>query len=392
VSHTRLMLCALMLALCGGLLPAADAPMAVVQLQEPKERRLSAESKDHPGHLFREQNAIFDLGPIDYRIAWKACVDPAHGDKVAPLEGYLGMPGPSASNWYHGGFLAIVLNGRDIGTTPLSSMTVAENSGGRAIMDMVWRDEAADVRARFVGLPGRDYLICEITLDPVAEITSVGLKLRCYPSFFTSWHKRDGARRVQTPASLVEQGSTETLPADENWWAVYYDEIFDVERGEGEGPCALLLPPGQATEIRLAPGGYSVETAIDFPADTRRIRLAVWDYHGRTNADALASMRAGADAVRRELEQADFTPEALTTFDVALAREEVQWALGSAPARELLGDTADEIEAWLADYAPALEAATGGAGVRAQEDLLTAVSAYNDFRWQIRLSRLLVEE
>ena len=368
---------------------AAEGPAAVVGVEPAQDRELSGEWE---GQIHRETRANFGFGPINYAIRQTYRYHKDDPGRVEVGEGYIGMPAPCSCNWYHGGFLAIVLNGRDIGTTPLSSMTVAENSGGRAIMDMVWRDEAADVRARFVGLPGRDYLICEITLDPVAEITSVGLKLRCYPSFFTSWHKRDGARRVQTPASLVEQGSTETLPADENWWAVYYDEIFDVERGEGEGPCALLLPPGQATEIRLAPGGYSVETAIDFPADTRRIRMAVWDYHGRTNADALASMRAGADAVRRELEQADFTPEALTTFDVALAREEVQWALGSAPARELLGDTADEIEAWLADYAPALEAATGGAGVRAQEDLLTAVSAYNDFRWQIRLSRLLVEE
>lgn len=391
MTHSRPMLSAFALALCAGVLPAADTPVALVQLQEPTERNLSADSKDHPGHLFREQTATFDLGDVDYRIAYKACVDPAHGDQVAPLEGYLGMPGPSSCNWYHGGFLAIHLNGRDIGATPLSSMTVVENTG-RAIMDMVWRDQAADVRVRIVGLPGRDYLICEVALDPVAEITSVGLKLRCYPSFFTSYHKRDGARRVQTPATLIEQGANETLPADENWWAVYYDEVFDVERGEGEGPCALLLPPGQATEIRLAPGGYSVETALDFPAHTRRIRLAVWDYHGRTNADALASMRAGAEAVRRELDQADFTPEALTTFDVATAREEVQWALGSAPARELLGDTAAEIQEWLTDYAPALEAATAGAGVRAQEDLLRAVSAYDDFRWQIRLSRLLVED
>lgn len=396
MSPTRLMpwvLTVVMLAFAAGLATAADLSGALLQLAQPRERRLSANDQTHPNHLFREQHAVFNLGSTQYRIAHGACVEPAHSERAEPVQGYLGMPGPSACNWYHSGFLFLYLNGRDLVTaTPLSSLMVAENSADRAILDLVWRDPAADVRARLVGLPGRDFLICELSIDPLAELNSATLTLRCYPSFFTSYYKREGARRIQTPATLIEQGNSQTLPADEHWWAFYYDEVFDVARGEGEGPCALLLPPGQATAIKFVPGSYAVDTVIELPTDVRRIRLALWDFRGRSNADALAALRAQADNVRQELEQADFTPQALVSFDAVHALEEVNWALASAAAREVLGDTATEIEQWLARYRPALAAAGGGgAGVRTQEDLLRAVSAYNEFRWHIRLSKLLVE-
>jgi hypothetical protein len=367
----------------------ADVSSVSVRLEPPKERRLSEEG-EHPNHLFREQNAIFDLGAVSYTIGYKACVDPAHGGKVAPLEGYLGMPRPCSCNWYHGGFLFVSLDGRDIGSTPLSSMMVAEN-GERAMLNLVWHDEAADVRVRFVGLPGRQCLICEIAVDPVQEIEAVEVGLRCYPSFFTAWHKRDGARRIQTPARLIQQGETVSVPADENWWAVYYDEIFDVAKGEGEGPCAMLLPPGQASEIRFAPGSYAVGTEVRCLAASRRVRLAVWDFRGRTNAEALAYVRDTADAVREDLEQMDFTPRSLGDFDVAGAREEAERILESAEAREALGAKAQEIEQWLTDYVPVLQEGVQTPDVAAEEQLLRALDAYNGFKWDLRIVELLLE-
>ena len=292
--------------LAGAASCAEAARPATVDIDPPRERRL--DSREHPGHRFTSRTANFSFGGIPYSISYQACVDPAHGGKASPLEGYIGMPQPAACNWYHSGFLFVVLDGRDIGGTPLSSMLVAE-SGKRAILDMVWHDPAADVRARFLGLPGRDCLFCEVAVEPRQEMKSLALRLRCYPSFFTAYHKREGARRVQTPAVLVKQGEKPApLPAKDNGWAVYYDEVFDVAKGEGEGPCAVLVLPEAASEISIAPGGYSVETQITCPPQTRRIRMAFWDFKGRTNAEALARLRDGADAVRKELAALDFTP------------------------------------------------------------------------------------
>lgn len=361
-------------------------PLAEVTLRPASERTL--DHPDHPGHLFREQEARFNLGRAGYTIAYKACVDPAHEGKVAPLEGYIGMPAPASSNWYHSGFLFISLNGKDIGSTPLNAMLVAER-GERAILDMVWQDEAANVRVRFLGLPDRDHLYCEVALEPRQDITSIMVELRCYPSFFTSWHKRDGARRIQTPATLIEQGKPATVPAADNWSAVYYDEIFDVARGEGEGPCAMLLVPDEATEITFNPGSYAVNTRIGFAPEARRLRFAFWDFKGLPNADALARLREAGPALRDELAEMDFTPAAVRAFDVAAVRAELDRALQSEVARETLGDRLADIRNWLEKYAPALEGRPDASGIEAETHLLQSIDRYHGFMWEVKLAELI---
>ncbi len=384
------------LTLVAGLLPLAlsvvaaqDAkPQAEVTLNRPQERTL--DSPQHKGHQYRSQDAVFNLGQQTYAISNGSCVDKAHEGKVVPLEGYLGMPRPSSCNWYHSGFMFIALNGKDIGETPVSSMAVAER-GDRAILDLVWHNEIANVRARFLGLPDHDNLYCELALEPKQEIKSIALQLRCYPSYFTSWNKRDGARRIQTPTTLVQQGQTVTLPAKDNWAAVYYDGIFDVAKGEGEGPCGLLFLPDEPSAITFAPGGYSVETRLTYPPQARRIHLAFWDFKGKTNAQALKRMQEGAETVRAELAGLDFTPAAVKGFDITAVRAEVERALKSEVAREALKDKIGQIKTWLEQYAPALEGGLANPGIEAEEKLLASVDKYYDFMWEIKLAELVSE-
>lgn len=361
-------------------------PLAEVALRPARERTL--DRPDHPGHLFREQEARFNLGRAAYTIAYKACVDPAHEGKVAPLEGYIGMPAPASSNWYHSGFLFIRLNDKDIGTTPLHAMLVAQR-GERAILDMVWQDEIADVRVRFLGLPDRDHLYCEVALEPKQDITSIMIELRCYPSFFTSWHKRDGARRIRTPAMLIEQGQSATVSAADNWSAVYYDEVFDVARGEGEGPCAMLLVPDEANEVTFSPGSYAVDTRISFAPEARSLRFAFWDFKGLPNAEALARISDAGAALREELAALDFTPAAVAAFDVAAVKAELERALQSEVARETLGDRLVEVQTWLERYAPALEERPDVASIEAETHLLRSIDRYHDFMWEVRLAELI---
>jgi len=270
----------------------------------------------------------------------------------------------------------------------LTSMMGVE-SGERAVLDMVWEAEQADVRVRFLGLPGNDYLPCEITIDPKQEITKIQLSLRCYPSYFTSWNKRDGARRIQTPSTLIEQGEKPTLPAAENWWAVYYDEVFDVAKGEGSGPCALLTPPGEASDIYFEVGSYAVSTRIEYPADTRTIHLAVWDFTGAHNADALERVKAGADDIVEILQTTDFRPRTIQNFDVTETRALLEQILESSEAREVLADDIEQIQTWLTDYAPALEDAQTGAGVAAEERLLRSIDMFEAFKWRVKLYELI---
>lgn len=370
---------------CGEPSAGQGVPAADVRLGAVATRQLTSPS--HRGHTAIARSASILLGARDYEIKYTACTDKSHAPGVAPVEGYLGMPRPCSCNWYHGGFFCLAINGRDIGTTPLSSMTVAER-GERAILDLVWHARPADVRVRFLGLPGHDGLFCRVELDPNEPIRSVEVRLSCYPSYFTSHNQRHGARRIRTPAAVVEEGKTATLPARANWWALYYDEVFDTARGEGEGPCAMLMLPGQAEETSFKPGGYGVGTTIRYPAGTRRLDLIFWDFKGMTNAEALARMQSGAAKARDELAGADFTPQAVKSFDVAALRAELERALASAEVRATLGKRTAEVQGWLERYGASFEQ---GAAQRiaAEERLLESVQLYEQFSWEVKLAELL---
>ena len=377
--------------LVAGLGWAADGaenapPAAVASVSSPS--TTTTNYPGHEGHRYFEQTATLDLGPVTYGIKYCACIDDAHAPDVGNLEGYLGMPLPHACNWYHGGFMRIVINGQDVGLARLSSMAAVE-SGERAIVDFVWHHQLADVRARFLGLPGEDRIYCEVAIEPKQEIRSIEVPLVCYPSFFTAWHGRNGARRVRTPAALVVEGEKQALPANENWWAVYYDEVFDIARHEGEGPCAMLVLPTEAQEVHFQPQSYPCLTTIVFSPSARRLRMAFWDFVDRTNADVLAAMPEEAAQARRFLETADFTPAGFRLVGAAETLAEVEEALKRPEVREQLGAKADEIEKWLADTRPLLADTALRQTIAGQERLAVAVQRFNEFVWELKIAELL---
>lgn len=361
-------------------------PTAVAAVSPPSATTTSYPG--HEGHKYIEQNATLDLGKVTYGIKYCACIDDAHAPNVGQLEGYLGMPLPHACNWYHSGFMRIVINGQDIGATRLSSMAAVE-SGERAIVDLVWHHEVADVRARFVGLPGEDHLYCEMAIEPKEEIRSIEARLVCYPSFFTSFYGRNGARRVKTPAALVVQDDRQVLPASENWWAVYYDEVFDIAKHEGEGPCAMMVLPSDAQEIHFHPQSYPCFTAVVFNPSARRLRMAFWDFVDRTNADVLAAMPGEAEKARRFLETADLTPAGFKLVGAAETLAEVEQALKRPNVRDQLGARAEEIEKWLSDTRPLLTDPALQQTVTGQEKLAVAVQRFNEFVWELKIAELL---
>jgi hypothetical protein len=254
---------------------------------------------------------------------------------------------------------------------------------------MVWHHPLASVRARFVGLPGQDGLLCEIALEPKAEITSITVGCRCYPSFFTAWNHRDGARRIQTPGTLIEQGTAVTVPAAENWWAIHYDEVFDVAKGEGDGPCAMMALPQEATDIHFAPQSYQVDTRISYPADVRRLHLAFWKFPGSSNAEVLARFPEQAPVVRETLETTDFRPAAVRDLDVAALRAEVEHATQSEAVKAYLGERLTEVRGWLEESGPALEPQPAAPSIGAEEKLLRSVDRYYGFMWEVKLAELL---
>ena len=366
----------------------AEAPVtARASLGQWQERALT-HLPDQKGRVSRSRTATLQLGANEYRIKYSVATEEGQPDRVFPVEGYLGMPVPCSTGWYHSGFLFIRINGQDIGSTPLSSMTVVEE-GERGTVDLVWHHEAASVRARLIGLAGDDKLLVEIAIQPKTEITAVSVVARCYPSFFTSWHKRVGARRVQTPGALVMEGEPQTLPAADNWWLAYYDEVFDVARGEGDGPCAMAVLPEEAAEIKVEPGGYAVTTTVTYRPEVRRMRLAFWEFGGEENATVLGAMPAKALAAAEALRTGDFTPQRLAATDFAALHKEIAAVLASPGGRAALGDRAQKIAAWLDEHAPLLGQPPAQADVAAAEKLLAAIDQYREHYWEVKLAQLL---
>jgi len=341
----------------------------------------------HKGKERIEQSFRFVLGGRDYRIRYVATRDPARPDEVFPIEGYIGMPSPCSCNWYHSGFLFVRINGRDVGRERLHSAAVAE-TGSRAIADLVWDARAARVRVRFAGLPADDKLFCEIALEPKGAIRDLRIGLRCYPSFFTAWHKRDGDRKIHTPAADLTQGQRLELPGKQNWYAVYYDTVFDVARGEGIGPCAMLFSPEAVEKVKFGVGSYGVDTELVCRPDAPRVRLVLWEFPKVSNRDALSAFRRQASKWAEELRALDFTPSAVRSFDPKAALAELASLTRSPEVRQQLGAKADSFRKRLRSVQPA---GRGGLNILQEAALVALLPAYREFLWELKLAALLAD-
>jgi len=376
---------------------AADvAKAALVSVNDPGATTTAGRHPGHEGHEYLSRSITMDTGRTRYGIRYGACVDKAHGDKVVPYEGYIGMPLPTSCNWYHGGFLFIVINGADIGATRLKGMRVAEG-GERGAVDMVWDADAALVKARFLTLANDDKLLVEISLRPKKEIKSLALRMRCYPSFFTSHHKRFGERAVTSAVTTRLQGPeavTAEIAPEKEWWLFYADNVFDVARKEGEGPCAMLFLPEQCVRGSMHITNYPVETSLELKPSVRSIRLAFWDFKGRTNADALASLKAGAEQTQAALRSTDFLNRAIATWNLAKEKAEAEKLMGqlkdATKTRQKLSALFDRMVALQRELRS--QAGSGGwVDDDKEAELVGLIPQYEQAKWDLKFEALLAD-
>lgn len=337
--------------------------------------------------LRRLRIATFRLGPVTYAISYSAKV-PKQGAAAVELgEGPTGMPQPVSEGWYHGGFVQPVLNGQRLDAVPISSFEAAETKP-RATVDLVWHHELADLRYRFIGRGGDDCLLLQVDCEPKVEVKSLALRLLAYPAFFTGWHHRPGARRVLTPTVTVEEGQRQDLKPDDGWYAVLYDEVFDSVKGEGKGPCGLVVEPTGVAKIHYAPSSYPVLVTITAEPGCRRLKLALWKFANRPNAEAIAEFPAKAAAARAALAELDPRPAAVRTFDYAGLRQALDWAKARPAVVKALGPKLTNLETWL-EACRGLFAAGGPAGITAEEQFLAGYREQEQMLWEIKLAALL---
>ena len=340
-----------------------------------------------PGHPIETRGLSLDNGLIRYSFAYSGCVHPSHGEKRPSSEGNFGMPSPTRANFYAGGFFGVIINGEDAATYRVVDMQVLEE-GERGAIQAIFAHPDADVGLRLMLLPGGNHVLALVHWVPRegAAIESVQVKLIAYPSYFTTFNNRQGERHCRTPRTDQQEVSTLEIVPGEDAYLYYYDAIFDVARGEGDGPCATVLGPEGVIGGRVAINAYPVTSYIDFDPAAGEARLAFYDFTSLSNAQAQAYLDENWQADQAELAQIDFRPAAARTLDLAAFEEEV---------RGLQADAADDgealapqVEELLGKVEEAQASATAG-DWQAEASLSGLLRDSRALLWKLRIFALL---
>ena len=258
---------------------------------------------------------------------------------------HVGWNAPDQANWYHSNMFDLLLNGQSVNTGK-STFTVLE-SGPRGVTDFTLDNEFGKFRCRFVVIPNSEVLFTEFAVEPAVEVKSLVLKLHNYPGGFAV--PREGKRHRQVLSvggTLEPRAEPYTLSPAVDWWLFYQDRYLDKDipenRERAYGPSALVLPGGQARQVRVTVGDYEVPTEIEYPPDARHFRLAFLDYFGLGNKPAQARFAQERDQARATLEGLVFIPQRLRQAQAILPQIKADGLTGEAAAtvpelKQLLG-------------------------------------------------------
>lgn len=334
------------------------------------------------GHPIAKQKVTLQTGSTAYTFLASGCQDPSHQGKHPCAEGNFGMPGPTAANWYWGGFLRIQVNGSEATVCDIHDLRVLED-GPRGSFQIVWSHPDAEVGLRLLMEAGSNHVDADLVWRPreAAQVQSVSLVLTCYPSFFTAAQHRKGERHCTTPRTDQTEASSLTLQPAEDLYLYYYDTVFDTAKGEGAGPCALVLDPTAIRGGRVDVGDYAVLTTLDLAPEAGEARLGLYDFTGLANAAAEEYLHGHASADLAHLTQLDFRPEPARALDAERLRAEATGLLEQA------GDDGEALKPQVLDLlarVSALKAAADGGDWIAEADLCTALAGSRDLFWKLR--------
>jgi len=375
------LLAALALALLAGRAPCADEPPQV-SVADTGSANTPATWECTAGHPIAKRTISLQCGALNYGFLISGCQDPSHNGKHPCAEGNFGMPSPTSANWYWGGFLRVLVNGSDATVCDLRDVRVLER-GPRGSFQVIWAHPDAEVGLRLMMVAGENHVDADFIWKPRegATVQTIALQLTCYPSFFTTSRHRQGERHCGTPRIDQKEPSTlEIQPADDTY-LYYYDAVFDVAKGEGDGPCAVVLDPTGVAGGSVAIGDYAVQTTLNLKPEAGQARLALCDFTGHTNADAEAYLKDHGATDLAALAKADFRPEPVRGLQPDRLRTD---------ALNLLAQAADDGKALepkvmeLLTTVDTLKATADQGDWIAEADLSTALLNSADLFWKLR--------
>ena len=340
-----------------------------------------------PGHEIHRQQIKLDSGARAYTIQVEGCFDPSHGAQHPCNEGLFGMPKPTRANWYAAGFMKVLVNGVDAILHQDAAPCVME-SGDRGVIQFQWAHPDADVGLRLMMLPGGKCLMAHLQWRPREgrTVDTIALALTCYPSYFTTANNRTGDRHCMTPRTDESEGHTLQIVPGEDTWLYYYDTVFDVANGEGDGPCGALLAPAGVTGGRVSIGGYAVSTTINLDPAAGEARVGFYDFTGMTNAEAEQYMKQQAPKDLAQLTETSFRPAPVRELDLAAFTAETNRLLDAAGEDgAALRPEVEELLARVAELKPAADVGDW----TAEAELAGMLQTSSDTFWKLKAFAVL---
>jgi len=341
----------------------------------------------HEGHPHLRRPFSLDSGAEGYSLAYNCCTHKSHAPEVATPEGYIGMPRPSSANWYSNGFLRFIVNGRDIGRTPLAALRKAA-TGRQGSVQLVWSRDDVSVRATFLMCVGDPTLYLEVAVAPKGAVKSLETVLTAYPIAYVT----NGDRWVVTPKRGIRQAHTEAIDPTQESWLLVQDHKLS---GPGRGGCGLAMLPGEVAKGVAKVGTYGVLIELTSRPGVPRMRLAIWDFHRKADAEARAYVESAIARVRERLTTLDFTNPRLQPTYWAGRRPELVGLLARVKDRPKLTsrvrtcvDTIDRLHARMAQH----HAKSTPLPTADEQALLDALGQIRSAYWDLRLAALFADD
>jgi len=244
---------------------------------------------------------------VEYALCYDSCVTPQTppGRCFSKLWVYkigfatFGMTVP-AQNWYGQGFFNVLLDGEGIQDYQADTR-ILRMSGSDGIVEAHWPAAKADVFVRFMLREGDDKLLMEVELKPKTELKQIQLNLLCYPCFFYG----DKDRWISTAVRDVQHENEVRLDPAKEYWVLYYDKLSGDKRTKRSvGPCAMMYLPEEAKSVRVTVGAYPIYTYIEYPPETRKFHLALWDFaKWKSNEENLKYLKKNGAAFLKDVRE-----------------------------------------------------------------------------------------
>jgi len=346
---------------------------------------------DYPRHVNHQRKLMrffLDSGVERYTLQYSYCADASHAPLVETPEGYLGMPGPSSCNWYHNGFLYLMVNEKDAGRV-IPTIRFLEQ-GSRGLVQVLWSVDELQARCTLLMLPHDPTLYVELSALPREEIKSFEVRLVAYPAAYTS----QADRWTVTPVREVQQiQKLEIAPQDE-WWLLHEDRKVGKGAGQEAGPCGVAFLPEEVESAYLDVGNYAVVTKLVARKEVARLRLALWDFGKKTNTEAAAYLRTQASRALETLRHTDFSCRQLQPTYWKARKDEITALLPFAegmpnlanPVKALLQET-DSLQSQVAQSL----AAGKPVAPSVEDKILENMRKLDEQLWELKFAKLFAE-